>query len=167
MTRRKVHYVVLGLLGATLLAGSSPLSAGDKKGTGGTKLIKISSKHYEECAKACGICAGECEHCMTHCLKQVATGKKDHIETLRLCADCAEVCASTGRIAARRGPFILIVSEPCARACARCAVACEKFSDDMVMARCAKACRDCERACREMAKHGGSATKTSTGATTK
>jgi hypothetical protein len=161
MERRKVLYTVLGLVAAALLAGGGQLTAGGKK------TVQIPSKHFDECARACGICAGECEHCMTHCVRQVVAGKKDHTETLRTCADCAEVCAATGRIAARRGPFVLLMSEPCARACARCAKSCEKFSDDPVMARCAKACRDCEKACREMARHGGSGAKTGGGAGTK
>jgi hypothetical protein len=145
--------LVLGLVAVVLLAGGGPTTAGEKSSSGGAKKPGGHMKVFEDCAKACATCAGECEHCMTHCVKLVAEGKKDHVKTLRTCADCAEVCVAAGRIVARHGPFAHLICEPCAKACAECGKACEAFRDDPVMARCARACRDCERACREMLKH--------------
>jgi hypothetical protein len=139
--------LVLGLAAVALLATGGVATGGDKKAHMGHDKV------FAECAKACGVCAGECESCMAHCVKLVADGKKDHLKTLRTCADCADVCVSAGRIVARHGPFAHLICEPCAKACEQCAKSCEKFSDDKHMTRCAKACRDCERACRAMLKH--------------
>jgi hypothetical protein len=152
MDRPKV-YALLGLLAAALLAGGATLTAGDKKDAGSKKRVEIPTKAFDQCAKACGACAGECERCLHHCVKMLAAGKKDHERTLRSCADCAEICVAAARIMARRGPFSLLICEPCAQACARCAANCEQHASDPVMAACARACRDCEKACRDMLKY--------------
>jgi len=60
---------------------------------------------YEKCAKACSDCQRMCELCTTHCAKQVAAGKKEHLKTLQTCQDCAAHCSAAASIVARQGPF--------------------------------------------------------------
>jgi hypothetical protein len=83
----------------------------------------------------------------------LSEGKKDHLNTLMTCRDCAIVCAAASQIVSGQGPFSEIICQSCATACAECAKACEKFPDDARMKACAEECRRCEKACREMLKH--------------
>lgn len=105
-----------------------------------------------ECAKACDDCARACETCTYHCGKMLADGMKDHLESQRLCADCATVCRAASSVVSRQGPMSLLVCTACADACKRCAESCEKFKDDAGMKACAAECRKCEKACLEMVK---------------
>ena len=107
-----------------------------------------------KCAEACNACQMECDMCAHHCAGMLAEGKKDHLETLRTCVDCATVCSAAARIVAMDGPFSDVICKACAEACGRCAKACEGFPDDEHMKRCAEQCRKCEKACQEMMNHG-------------
>lgn len=107
---------------------------------------------FEKCATACSQCQLECSSCATHCAMQLKQGHKDHAETLATCQDCADMCVAASQIVSRKGPFADLICKACADACAKCAVACEKFPDDKHMAKCAKQCLECEKACREMLK---------------
>ena len=108
-----------------------------------------------ECARACAVCAFQCESCFDHCVRLVAEGKKEHTRTLRLCNDCGEICAVAGKVVSRQGPLQVTICESCARACDVCGAECEKFESDEHMRACAKACRECAKACRDMIKHAG------------
>jgi len=110
---------------------------------------------FQECAKACSDCQRACDSCSTHCAHQLRAGNTEHMATLSSCLDCADFCATAAQITARGGPFVDLICEGCADACARCAKACEAFPDDEHMTACAKECRACEKACREMLKHAG------------
>jgi hypothetical protein len=112
-------------------------------------------EHFATCAKACAACTLACESCFNHCAALVGEGKKDHAKTMRLCLDCAEVCAASAKLVSRHGPLMVTACEACAKACETCAAACDKFGSDKHMAACAKACRDCAKACKEMIKHAG------------
>jgi hypothetical protein len=114
---------------------------------------------YDKCAKACGDCQRACDSCSTHCAHLVASGKKEHLKTLRTCQDCATHCSAAASIVARKGPFSNLICRACAEACARCGKACEAFPDDKHMKMCAEECRKCEKACREMLKHTGKGKK--------
>src|SRR5271163_2154864 len=46
-------------------------------------------EHFLKCAKACTDCQLSCDSCFAHCLELLADGKKDHLRTAQLCADCA------------------------------------------------------------------------------
>jgi len=104
------------------------------------------------CAKACADCANQCEACYQHCVELVAAGDKRHTITLRLCADCGELCTTAAKLVSRESPLRGVVCEACARACDVCAAACEAFPADEHMTACAHSCRDCARACRDMVK---------------
>jgi hypothetical protein len=115
------------------------------------------SPAMEKCLEACAACTSECESCFVHCTNLVASGKKEHLATLKSCIDCGDLCAIAGKIMARNGALIGPSCEGCARGCDECATACEKFPKDEHMKACAKSCRDCAKACREMLKSTGSA----------
>ncbi len=109
--------------------------------------------HFEKCAKACADCQIECSTCHAHCVSHVAGGHKSHLSTLKLCADCSDICGVAASIVSRGGPLSVDICKVCADACDKCAEACEKFPDDKVMQACAKSCRKCAKACRDMIKH--------------
>jgi hypothetical protein len=109
---------------------------------------KHDHKTQEPCAKACSDCALECAACNRHCFDLATGGDKKHALVARLCQDCADVCALTGKVVGRRGPVWPAMCEACARVCKACAEQCGKFPDHEQMKKCAKACSDCEKACR-------------------
>jgi hypothetical protein len=114
---------------------------------------------FAVCAKACDDCARHCEMCSAHCAKLVADGKKEHLETLRLCQDCAAICDAASRVTAKDGPMSDLICVSCADACKKCGDACEKHPGDPMMKRCAEECRKCEKVCREMHKQVGAPPK--------
>lgn len=111
--------------------------------------------HFAACAKACADCQNSCASCQAHCANLVADGKKEHLATMQLCADCTDVCAAAAKIVSRGGPMAALICEPCAKACDVCGAACEKHPNDEHMKACARSCRECAKACREMLKHVG------------
>jgi hypothetical protein len=110
------------------------------------------SKHFDECAKVCADCQVECDKNFHHCFKLVEDGKKEHAKAARLSADCAEVCALSAKLTARKSELALPGCEACAKACA---AECEKFKDVPEMKACAEACKKCAASCREMVKMVG------------
>jgi len=110
-------------------------------------------EHYMSCAKACDDCGRICDACAAHCVKMVADGKRDHLNTVATCADCAAACKAASCVVARMGPFSDLMCTACADACKRCGDACAQFTGDAMMKRCADECRKCEAACRDMLKH--------------
>jgi len=109
--------------------------------------------HMAACAKACADCQNACASCQAHCTDLLADGKKEHLRTAQLCADCADICTAAAKIVSRGGPTAGTTCEACAKICDVCGEACEKHPQDEHMKMCAKACRDCAKACREMLKH--------------
>jgi hypothetical protein len=110
-------------------------------------------EHFMECAKACAECQLQCDSCFKHCLSLLANGKKEHLRTAQLCADCGECCRLAATLAARQSSLAGLACETCAKCCDECAAACEQRPDDKHLAQCAKSCRDCAKACRAMLKH--------------
>ncbi len=107
----------------------------------------------QDCAKACGDCQRACDQCATHCAHKLGEGMKEHATTLATCRDCATICSACAEICARGGPFANWIVDACAKACADCGAACEKFPSDDHMKRCAEECRRCEKTCRSMMNH--------------
>ena len=70
---------------------------------------------------------------------------------IRLCLDCADICAANASIAARKGPLARVIALACAKACETCADECAKH-DDATCKACAEECRRCAKVCREAAK---------------
>jgi hypothetical protein len=106
----------------------------------------------QKCLDACLACANQCASCFVHCTNLVASGKKEHLATMKSCLDCGDLCVVAAKIISRDGALVVAACEGCAKACDACATECEKFPSDEHMAACAKACRDCAKACREMVK---------------
>src|SRR5476649_577982 len=76
--------------------------------------------HGLACAKACDDCARNCESCAAHCGHMIADGKKEHVVTHRLCADCSTTCRAASAIVARQGPMSDLICTACADACKQC-----------------------------------------------
>ena len=146
MDRRRVWGLV-GLVAAGLLVLGGRAAAADEDNP--------HAGHMQGCAKACAECMRECDACSRHCAELVASGHKDHLETLGTCADCSSFCEMAAHVVARGGPMSRTACEACAKACAVCGAACAKFPDDQHMKRCADECKSCEKACREMLQHLG------------
>lgn len=141
----------IGLM-AVLAAVALGLTGGGAA-TQDKKARESHAAHFQTCAKACADCMRECEACARYCAQMVAVGKKDHMESIGTCMDCAEFCAAASRIVSRPGPMSATICESCAKACEICATACEQFDYDNHMRRCAEQCRNCATACRDMLKH--------------
>ena len=142
------------------LAGISAaaLVAWESSGLAQTKAEHAEHHHdVDKCAVACGACQRSCDSCSTHCADLAASGKKEHLESLKSCQDCAAICATASQIVSRGGPFADLICTACAEACARCAKICELFPDDNHMKLCAAECRKCEAECRAMLKRGAAA----------
>jgi hypothetical protein len=78
------------------------------------------------------------------------------VRCIRLCLDCADVCAATGGVLSRPAGHDAEVARPLLRACVAicksCGDECERHARMHEHCRvCAEACRRCERACRELA----------------
>ncbi len=103
--------------------------------------------------QAAAACAAVCTTCADACLEE------DHPAAprscIRMCLDCAELCAVTGRLIARPGaqdPDTLRAQlEACAIACRACAAECDEHAETMDHCRiCAESCRACADACERM-----------------
>nr|WP_235027785.1 four-helix bundle copper-binding protein [Dietzia maris] len=94
-----------------------------------------------------------CTSCADACLAEEMVA--DLRNCIRLNLDCADLCATTGKILSRRtGQNLATVKttlEACRTACAECATECKKHEDMHEHCRvCAEACRKCEQACTEL-----------------
>ena len=74
---------------------------------------------------------------------------------IRLCLDCADICAATaavlGRPAAWDTRVVTPLLEACVAICASCGDECERHASRHAHCRvCAEACRRCQQACDEL-----------------
>lgn len=104
------------------------------------------------CAEECLQCAETCAICADACLAEDMV--KDLRQCIRLDLDCADICALTARIAARRTgsneEVIRQVLAACETACRLCAAECDRHAKMHAHCRiCAEACHRCEAACQE------------------
>jgi hypothetical protein len=79
----------------------------------------------------------------------------DMVRCIRLCLDCADICAASAAVVSRQAPFdpgvIRPLLEACAASCRSCGDECEHHAARHAHCRvCAEACRRCERACRDL-----------------
>lgn len=77
------------------------------------------------------------------------------VRCIRLCLDCADVCAATAGVISRPADYDAAVNRPllqaCAAICTSCGDECDRHAGMHEHCRaCAEACRRCERACREL-----------------
>ena len=106
----------------------------------------------EKCTAACYACRRECESCSAHCVKLLAGGKAEHVNTLQTCRDCGDMslrCGDHFSAGAIRRPDL-----PCLRrGVYSMRESCDRFADDKQMKACAEECSRCEKACQEMLRH--------------
>jgi hypothetical protein len=105
------------------------------------------------CIEACVECAQACTACADACLSEDMVA--DLTTCIRTNADCADVCAATGRVLSRHTGYdanlTRAVLEACAAACKACGDECASHASMHEHCRvCAEACRRCEQACREL-----------------
>jgi uncharacterized membrane protein len=79
----------------------------------------------------------------------------DMVTCIRLCLDCADICAASAAVVSRQGPYdpgvIRPLLEACAASCRSCGDECEHHAARHPHCRvCMEACRRCERACRDL-----------------
>jgi Domain of Unknown Function (DUF326) len=77
------------------------------------------------------------------------------VTCIRLCLDCADVCAATLGVASRQATYDASVVKPlleaCVAICKSCGDECQRHAPHMAHCRvCAEACRRCEQACRDL-----------------
>jgi hypothetical protein len=77
------------------------------------------------------------------------------VKCIRLCLDCADICATTSAVASRQTDYDANVTRPlleaCIAACKSCGDECETHAMMHPHCRvCAQACRRCEQACRDL-----------------
>lgn len=107
----------------------------------------MSHEKYQECIKACNVCADACDHCSTACLGESALDSLTRC--IRLDIDCAALCRLAAGVMARGSEWAGAICRLCAEVCEACAEECEKH-DHNHCRECAKACRACAEACRAM-----------------
>jgi uncharacterized membrane protein len=77
------------------------------------------------------------------------------VRCIRLCLDCADICAAVAGVISRQTADDATISRPllqaCVAICKSCGDECERHAGMHQHCRvCAEACRRCERACREL-----------------
>jgi hypothetical protein len=118
-------------------------------------------KIHDDCLKACGECAKECNMMAHHCLGKALEGGTaipQHARAHSLAIDCQAFCSLAATMIARQSDLMRFSCESCAEACRCCAEACEKTTD-AVMKACAAQCRECEKSCRAMVQSMKNAAK--------
>ncbi|QDU20458.1 four-helix bundle copper-binding protein [Urbifossiella limnaea] len=132
-----IRALFVGLVAAVLVANAGSPVASAQEG-----------KKADRCCIECQACEKSCLGCAADCLNELAGGKADRKDCIKLCQDCADVCGACARIAARGGPLEATISAACAEACERCASECAKHRDDRTCLACAEQCRRCAAECR-------------------
>ena len=115
--------------------------------------INIDRELLARCIDACTDCASACTACADACLSE------EMVAELRKCIrtdlDCADICATTGRVLSRHTGYdaniTRTVLQACAQACKACGDECEQHAGMHDHCRvCAEVCRRCEQACNEV-----------------
>lgn len=107
----------------------------------------------QHCLDACTACARICERCADDMIGMDSGGHKELQDLcIRLCQDCADLCALSARWISRMSPSTELLCRACAEMCDRCASVCEQHSSHHPLCgECAVECRRCAAACRDMA----------------
>ena len=98
-------------------------------------------------------CAQICTACADACLSEEMVAEL--VKCIRTDLDCADICAATGNVVARRTAgdttILRAALEACATACKACGEECAQHAEMHEHCRiCAEACRRCEQACRAL-----------------
>ena len=105
------------------------------------------------CIAACFDCAQACTTCADACLAEQQV--QGLVYCIRLDLDCADVCATTGRIVSRltkpNRELMEATLQSCVHACRACAAECRKHAGTHAHCRvCAEACDACGAACQTL-----------------
>jgi hypothetical protein len=106
------------------------------------------------CIEACYDCAESCTQRADDCLGEESI--EELTTCIRLNLDCADVCATTGRVVSRQTGHDANVTSAvllaCIATCRSCGDECERHGEHgMEHCRvCAEECRRCEQACQEL-----------------
>lgn len=116
---------------------------------------RTTTESMQQCIDACVACAQICDRCADDMIGMAGGGKHDqHLQQLciRLCQDCADICALSTRWMSRLSPSAESLCRACSDICDRCAEVCERHASHHPLCRtCAEECRRCAGICREMA----------------
>jgi hypothetical protein len=102
------------------------------------------------CIQLCVDCHKACVQTIPYCLEQGGEHAAPH--HIGLLIDCAEICQTSANFMMRSSDLHGHICGACAEVCERCAVDCEKMSDDHRMAACAEMCQRCADSCRKMSR---------------
>jgi hypothetical protein len=110
-------------------------------------------QRLETAIVACFECGQVCTTCADACLSEPRVA--DMIACVRASLDCADVCATTGRVLSRHTWSGIQVAhrmlEACVQACLTCAEECNRHSGTHdYCGVCMVSCRTCEEACNDL-----------------
>ncbi|GGK92919.1 hypothetical protein Sme01_59430 [Sphaerisporangium melleum] len=116
-------------------------------------LGRIDRQALAACIEACFDCAQTCTACADACLSEDAV--TELVRCIRTNLDCADICATTGRVLSRHTGYDANLTRAqllaCVQACKSCADECDRHAGMHEHCRvCAEACRRCQRACDEL-----------------
>ena len=109
--------------------------------------------HLQHCIDTCAACAQICDRCADDMIGMDGGDDRELRELcIRLCRDCADLCALSVRWMSRLSPATELLCRTCSDICDRCASVCEQHSSHHPLCGdCAVECRRCAAACRDMA----------------
>jgi hypothetical protein len=115
--------------------------------------IRLDRDLLLRCIDECFDCSATCTACGDACLGEPDVS--DLIRSIRLNADCADVCDAVGRVLSRQTEIDLGVVraaiEACIVVCRACGDECQRHAMHHDHCRvCAEVCRSCEQACRDL-----------------
>jgi hypothetical protein len=95
------------------------------------------------------------DDCARACIADADSDLNELVKCIRLCLDCADVCAATIRVTSGQTEYDATrtksLLETCTATCKSCGDECERHAQMHDHCRvCAVACRRCEQACREL-----------------
>ena len=118
------------------------------------RAVPTSRESYAEAISALGICEQICTSCADACLGE-SEDLNHLVRCIRTNLDCAEICATTGRLLTRQtetdGPVVQAQLRVCVLACQACADECAAHTSmHGHCATCADTCRYCQESCNRL-----------------
>jgi len=115
---------------------------------------RVPTEHMQHCIDACTACTQICDRCADDMIGMDTGGAQKELRQLciRLCRDCADLCALSIRWMSRLSPSAELICRACAEICDRCAEVCEQHAPHHALCGdCGAECRRCAGTCRDMA----------------
>ena len=111
----------------------------------------------QQCINACFACVAICDRCADDMIGMDGDHHMDHKDRdlmqvcIRLCQDCADICALSARWMSRLSSSADLVYRLCGDICDHCAEICERHAPHHALcSECAAECRRCAELCREL-----------------